>query len=134
MSGGLDGKRISQGSYCTGTGLRIHFQEKPRDLQIGLGYAIAVGTVLLYFGVGTFLAVFLVFIIPGYLFVAMLFPSDEEIDWIERGRGCWCHTHDPSADSGMLRVDTLPGKGPCPRTFPDPCPSARCLANRRTSW
>jgi len=60
--------------HRNGLALRIHFQETPRDLQIALGYAIAVGTVLLYFGVGTFLAVFLVFIIPGYLFVAMLFP------------------------------------------------------------
>jgi len=64
--------------------IRLHFQEKPRDLYAACGYTLIMSLVLLAFGEGSILAMLLVLFVPGYMLVATLFPGNSEIDWIER--------------------------------------------------
>lgn len=62
----------------------MHFQERPWDLFLSLGYVAAVAGFILTTGQGILVAILLVLFIPGYVLVAALFPEDEEINWIER--------------------------------------------------
>jgi uncharacterized membrane protein len=69
--------------------VRLHFQEKPSDLYVAVGYAIVTAAVLLTLSVGNLLAILLVLFVPGYVLVAALFPGPlalhkSDIDWIER--------------------------------------------------
>lgn len=64
--------------------MRIHFQEKPWDLYLAIGYTLGMAGILLVVGVGNLAAILLVLFVPGYVLVAALFPSHKEIDWIER--------------------------------------------------
>lgn len=64
--------------------MRLHFQEKPWDLYLVIGYSIVLGFGLLTSGTGNLLAILLVLFTPGYVVVAALFPGRAEIDWIER--------------------------------------------------
>jgi uncharacterized membrane protein len=69
--------------------VRLHFQEKPWDLIVAIGYTAVMAAVLLVLNVGDLLAILLVLFVPGYVLVAALFPGalvegKPEIDWIER--------------------------------------------------
>lgn len=64
--------------------MRIHFQKRPWDLHIALGYTLVLAATLLLTGVGTLVGVMLILVLPGYVAVAALFPGSREIDWIER--------------------------------------------------
>jgi len=64
--------------------VRLHFQERPWDLYIGLGYVTIVGLLLLVLGLGNYLAILLVLFFPGYMLTAALFPSNQKIGWVER--------------------------------------------------
>ena len=64
--------------------MRIHFQEKPWDLYLAIGYTLLVSGILLITRTGNFAALLLVLFVPGYVLVAALFPGPKEIDWIER--------------------------------------------------
>jgi len=64
--------------------VRIHFQQRPWDLYILIGYTLGMSFVLLVAEVGNFAAILLVLFVPGYAIVAALFPGKREIDWIER--------------------------------------------------
>ncbi len=69
--------------------MRLHFQEKPWDLIVAVGYTAIMAAVLLLLGIGDILAILLVLFVPGYVLVAALFPGataegNPEIDWIER--------------------------------------------------
>lgn len=64
--------------------MRIHFQERPWDLYVAVGYGLLMAAVLLAMGIGNLLAILLVLFVPGYVLVAALFPGHKEIDWIER--------------------------------------------------
>ena len=67
-----------------GSPLQLHFQEKPWDLFVSIGYTASVGLVLLASGVGSLLGILLVVFTPGYVLVAACFPKAREMDWIER--------------------------------------------------
>ena len=67
----------------------MHFQERPWDLFVTLGYTVAMTTVLLVLEVGNLFAILLVVFAPGYVLVAALFPGSIRpghpgIDWGER--------------------------------------------------
>ena len=64
--------------------MRLHFREKPWDLVTAVGYTLVMTTALLVLGEGNLLAILLVLFVPGYVFVAALFPKNGEIEWIER--------------------------------------------------
>jgi len=64
--------------------MRLHFQEKPWDLAAAVGYTLAMTAGLLAFNTGDVLALLLVLFVPGYVFVAALFPKNIDINWIER--------------------------------------------------
>lgn len=64
--------------------LRLHFQETPWDITGVVAYCMIVSSVLLATGVGDLIAILLVVLAPGYVLVALLFPSDAVFDWIER--------------------------------------------------
>lgn len=80
------GKPLCQeGTWPAGRdAVRIHFQERPWDLVVAIGYTLIMSTVLLGSDVGNLLAILLVLFVPGYVLVAALFPSNKELDWIER--------------------------------------------------
>ncbi len=66
--------------------MRIHFQDKPYDL---LAVAVLAAALLGTLAIGgiprIILGLVLVLILPGYVVVAALFPSNRELDWVERG-------------------------------------------------
>ncbi len=64
--------------------MRLHFQERPWDLYLALGYVAAMAVFVLATGQGLLVAILLVLFIPGYVLVAALFPDNKEINWIER--------------------------------------------------
>src|SRR2546426_3084274 len=64
--------------------VRIHFQERPWDLVVAIGYTLVMAGTLLASNIGNLLAILLVLFVPGYVLVAALFPSSKELDWIER--------------------------------------------------
>ena len=64
--------------------MRIHLQERPWDLVVAIGYTLVMASVLLLSDIGNLLAIILVLFLPGYVLVAALFPSNRELDWIER--------------------------------------------------
>ncbi len=64
--------------------MRLHFQERPWDLYVTEAYTAGMAALLLIRNVGLLPAILLVLFVPGYALVAALFPSKEEIDWIER--------------------------------------------------
>src|SRR6266571_8866676 len=66
------------------SGVRLHFRKKPWDVVAVVGYTLVMTAVLLALGNGHILAILLVLFVPGYVFVASLFPNDTEIDWTER--------------------------------------------------
>ncbi len=64
--------------------MKLHFQERPWDLYLALGYVAAMAAFILATGQGLLVAILLVLFIPGYVLVAALFPDNKEINWIER--------------------------------------------------
>lgn len=64
--------------------VRLHFQETPWDIYLVLGYTIVLTGVLFALRTGNLFAILLILFVPGYVLVAALFPSNKEIDWIER--------------------------------------------------
>lgn len=64
--------------------MRIEFRERPWDIYGCLLYTIAMAGLLLALDIGNLVAILLVLFVPGYVLVAALFPSANEIDWIER--------------------------------------------------
>ncbi len=62
----------------------MHFQERPWDLFLSGGYITAVATFTLATGQGVWWAVLLVFLVPGFLFIAAIFPHDSAMKWVER--------------------------------------------------
>ena len=64
--------------------MRIHFQEKPWDLYVAMGYTLVMAAVLLSLRSGNALAILLVAFVPGYVLAAALFPEKTELDWTER--------------------------------------------------
>jgi uncharacterized membrane protein len=64
--------------------MRMHFQERPWDLFLALGYVTAMAALILATGQGLLVAILMILLIPGYLLVAALFPGNGKIDWIER--------------------------------------------------
>jgi len=64
--------------------MRFHFQERPWDLCLAIGYTLVVSATVLAVGAGGLWAILLVLFVPGYVTVAALFPGRKEIDWIER--------------------------------------------------
>lgn len=65
--------------------MRIHFQEKPYDLLAALILTgAAVGALLVEGPVRIVLGLLLVLLVPGYVTVAALFPSQKDLDWVER--------------------------------------------------
>jgi uncharacterized membrane protein len=69
--------------------VRLHFQEKPWDLYVAVGYTAVMAAVLLVLNDSNLLAILLVLFVPGYVLAAALFPGSPtsgkpEIDWIER--------------------------------------------------
>ena len=63
--------------------VHLHFQAKPWDLYLVLGYTLVVSTLLLTRG-GNLIGIILVLFVPGYVLTDLLFPQNSEIDWIER--------------------------------------------------
>jgi len=64
--------------------VRLHFQARPWDLAVSVGYSLVLTVGLLVLGAGTLVAILLVLFVPGYVFVSALFPGNEDLDWIER--------------------------------------------------
>ena len=64
--------------------VRLHFQERPWDLFFIVGFAVLVSVILFVLGVGNPLGLSLMLFAPGYLLVAVLFPSKKPIDWMLR--------------------------------------------------
>src|SRR2546427_1853709 len=69
--------------------MRVHFQERPWDLYVVVGYTLVIAMVLLILNAGNSFAIPLVLLAPGYLLVATIFPGSRssghsEIDWIRR--------------------------------------------------
>ena len=64
--------------------VRLHFQARPWDLYAAVSYSALMTGIFLVFNVGDFLGIVLVLFVPGYVVVALLFPSNPEIGWIER--------------------------------------------------
>jgi len=64
--------------------MRLHFQERPWDLIVSLGYVVAISAVMVVIGSGNYLALFLIIFFPGYALVSLLFPTRSQLDWIER--------------------------------------------------
>lgn len=64
--------------------VRIHFQERPWDLVVAIGYTLVSVGVMIASAVGNPLGILLVLFVPGYVLVAALFPGNKELDWIER--------------------------------------------------
>jgi len=62
----------------------LHFQERPWDLWIAVGYTLVIASLLIILGGGNLLGLLLVLFIPGYVIVSLLFPKNSDIDWIER--------------------------------------------------
>ncbi|MFQ5803985.1 MAG: DUF1616 domain-containing protein, partial [Candidatus Methylomirabilales bacterium] len=56
--------------------MRLHFQERPWDLYLVLGYVAAMAAFILATGQGLLIAILLVLFVPGYVLVAALFPGD----------------------------------------------------------
>ncbi|MFQ5918544.1 MAG: DUF1616 domain-containing protein [Thermoplasmata archaeon] len=55
--------------------MKLHFQERPWDLYLALGYVVAMSAFILATGQGLLAAILLVLFIPGYVLVAALFPG-----------------------------------------------------------
>ena len=70
--------------------MRVGFQQCPWDVYGCISYCLVMTGLLLGLGVTTWAAVPLILFAPGYLFVAVLFPSNGEIDWIERSILSFC--------------------------------------------
>ena len=64
--------------------MRFHFQKNPWDLHICIGSALSLSALMLLLDRGSLLSIVLVSFVPGYLFVAVLFPGIGEIEWVER--------------------------------------------------
>ena len=67
--------------------MRIHFREKPYDLLVVIIFAIPLviaAALATSDPVRVALGLIFVLFLPGYALIAVLFPSSEDIDWIER--------------------------------------------------
>ena len=64
--------------------MKLHFQETPWDLYVVVAYAVAVTAVLVVLKNGTFISLFLILFVPGYVLMAALVPSNDGIGWTER--------------------------------------------------
>lgn len=64
--------------------LQIRFQERPWDLLLAVGYTLILSAVLAALDTGTVLAIVLIAFVPGYVLVALLYPTWKQVDWIER--------------------------------------------------
>ncbi len=67
--------------------MRIHFREKPYDILVVILFAIplVIAAALATSGpVRVALGLIFILFLPGYALIAALFPSSEDIDWIER--------------------------------------------------
>src|SRR5437879_5840516 len=64
--------------------MKLQFRDVPWDLYVNGGYVFAATGALAWLKGGNLMALPLILFEPGYFFVAALFPSHEELDWIER--------------------------------------------------
>ncbi len=64
--------------------MRLGFRETPWDLWVLIVYQFAASAVLLVLGFGNPALLLMVGFVPGYLTVAVLFPEEGKIDWLER--------------------------------------------------
>ena len=64
--------------------MRVHFQQRPWDLYVAIGYTLLFSTALLAVPVSNLGAIALIVFAPGYVIVAALFPRKNGLDWIER--------------------------------------------------
>src|SRR2546422_1146762 len=64
--------------------VKFHFQKNPWDLHICIGSAVSLSALMLLLNRGSLLSIVLVSFVPGYLFMAVLFPRLGEVDWVER--------------------------------------------------
>lgn len=65
--------------------MRIYFQEKPWDLYLAFSFTVVTSLLLFATRFESPLTIASVIFVPGYVLVAVLFPGNREIDWIERG-------------------------------------------------
>jgi len=71
-------------SFLERIAVRLHFQAKPWDLYLSFAYTTVISVALLSIGIGNYVAIFTVIFFPGYVLLSALFPTRNEIDWIER--------------------------------------------------
>jgi uncharacterized membrane protein len=64
--------------------VRLGFQRRPWDLYLAVGYTLLTSAGLLAVGGGNLVGILLVLFVPGYVLVALLFPNNTEVGWIER--------------------------------------------------
>src|SRR2546426_901600 len=64
--------------------MRIAFQKRPCDLLAALSYTMGLAGLLGVSKTGSPISILLSLLVPGYLAVAAMYPSNHEIDWIER--------------------------------------------------
>src|SRR2546428_10870483 len=64
--------------------VRFHFQKNPWDLHICIGSALSLSALMLLLDRGSLLSIVLVSFVPGYLFVAVVFPGIGGNEWGEK--------------------------------------------------
>jgi len=64
--------------------VRVHFQERPWDLYLLIGYTIVAPIIIVELGLIRTAGILPLLFPPGYFLVATLHPGREAIDWAER--------------------------------------------------
>jgi uncharacterized membrane protein len=64
--------------------VRLHFQARPVDLYLALGYSIVVSAFVVARDFGNLFGLGLVAVVPGYLAMAALIPRADSADWAFR--------------------------------------------------